>query len=119
MFPVRVWLSVALERVELDTETEVIFAVVANGRTVNSMGYSTSNSANGLMYMSYDSGAYMSHTTIDDRIREALKRLAPPEYTALKCRECGGQITQKWDDHIVKCPYCKTVYVVGRKMING
>ena len=54
-----------------------------------------------------------------ERISEMLKHLAPPEYTELRCRECGGEIDQKWDDHIVKCPYCKTVYVIGRKMLNG
>ena len=37
IFPVRVWLNVALERVESDTETEVIFAVMGYGRTVNGM----------------------------------------------------------------------------------
>ena len=57
--------------------------------------------------------------SLEEKILEMLKRLAPPEYTEVRCRECGGTIDQKWDDHIVKCPYCKTVYVVGRKMTNG
>lgn len=57
--------------------------------------------------------------SLEEKIAEMLKRLAPPEYTEVRCRECGGAIDQKWDDHIVKCPYCKTVYVVGRKMTNG
>lgn len=57
--------------------------------------------------------------SLEEKIAEMLKRLAPPEYTELRCRECGGEIDQKWDDHIIKCPYCKTVYVVGRKMTNG
>ena len=56
---------------------------------------------------------------MEEKIAEMLKRLAPPEYTEVRCRECGGEIDQKWDDHIIKCPYCKTVYVVGRKMLNG
>ena len=56
---------------------------------------------------------------LEEKILEILKRLAPPEYVELKCRDCGGNIEQKWDDHIIKCPYCKTVYVVGRKMTNG
>lgn len=60
-----------------------------------------------------------SHDDLEEKILEMLKRLAPPEYVELKCRECGGNIEQKWDDHIIKCPYCKTVYVVGRKMTNG
>lgn len=57
--------------------------------------------------------------SLEEKIAEMLKRLAPPEYTEVRCRECGGEIDQKWDDHIIKCPYCKTVYVVGRKMLNG
>lgn len=57
--------------------------------------------------------------SLEEKIAEILKRLAPPEYTEVKCRECGGEIDQKWDDHIIKCPYCKTVYVIGRKMLNG
>ena len=69
----------------------------------------------------YDS-SYQAINRIDsleERIEEILKRFAPSEYTEMKCRECGGTIDQKWDDHIIKCPYCKTVYVIGRKMING
>ena len=57
--------------------------------------------------------------SLEEKISEILKRFAPPEYTEVKCRECGGTIDQKWDDHIIKCPYCKTVYVIGRKMMNG
>lgn len=57
--------------------------------------------------------------SLEEKITRMLKRFAPPEYTEVRCRECGGEIDQKWDDHIVKCPYCKTVYVVGRKMTNG
>ena len=55
--------------------------------------------------------------TINEIIEELQKRLAPT-FTALKCRECGGSIEQKYMDPIVKCPYCGTVYVVGRAMIN-
>ena len=57
--------------------------------------------------------------SLEEKISEILKHLSPPEYTEVKCRECGGTIDQKWDDHIIKCPYCKTVYVIGRKMMNG
>ena len=55
--------------------------------------------------------------TINEIIEELQKRLTPT-FTALKCRECGGSIEQNYGDPIVKCPYCKTVYVVGRAMIN-
>ena len=55
--------------------------------------------------------------SIDDIIEE-LKKRSIPTFTALKCRECGGNVEQKYMDPIVKCPYCGTVYIVGRKMIN-
>ena len=57
--------------------------------------------------------------SLEEKIEKILKRLSPPEYTEVRCRECGGTMDQKWDDHIIKCPYCKTVYVIGRKMMNG
>ncbi len=50
-------------------------------------------------------------------IAEVLKKLGPPEFTELKCRECGGTIEQKYEDMIVKCPYCGSVYIIGRKHI--
>ena len=64
---------------------------------------------------------------IDDlptTFNDVLNRLAALEhdrrftYTELSCRNCGGKIEQKIDDYIVRCPYCKTVYIVGREQIN-
>ena len=55
---------------------------------------------------------------------DILERLAAlerttPDFTELKCRECGATIEQKYENHIVKCPYCKTVYAIGRKLVNA
>lgn len=67
----------------------------------------------------YDGQISVPNFVTAEDVEEMLKRLAPPEYTELRCRECGGEIEQRWNNHIVKCPYCKTVYAVGRKMLNG
>ena len=40
------------------------------------------------------------------------------DYTMLQCRNCGASLEQAIDDHIVKCPYCSTAYIVGNWQIN-
>jgi len=40
-----------------------------------------------------------------------------PKIVKLTCMNCGGQVEQKYDDYIFKCPYCKTVYALGTKQI--
>ena len=56
----------------------------------------------------------------DDILRRlTMLESSTPEYTELKCRECGGIIEQKYEDNIVKCPYCKTAYIIGRKLVNA
>ena len=42
-----------------------------------------------------------------------------PEFVELSCKNCGGKIQQKYQDPILKCPYCKTVYAVGYKQLNA
>lgn len=41
-----------------------------------------------------------------------------PEFVELKCKNCGGKIQQRYEDSIIKCPYCKSVYLIGRKQVN-
>lgn len=56
----------------------------------------------------------------DDEIRalieEYLKANEPKVYK-MTCQSCGAAIAQRIDDHILKCPYCKSAYVIGTKMI--
>ena len=40
-----------------------------------------------------------------------------PKIVKLTCMNCGGQVEQKYNDYIFKCPYCKTVYALGTKQI--
>lgn len=54
---------------------------------------------------------------------DILKRIialenSKPEFVELKCKNCGGKIQQRYEDSIIKCPYCKSVYIIGRKQIN-
>lgn len=42
-----------------------------------------------------------------------------PEFVELSCKNCGGKIQQKYQDPIFKCPYCKTVYVIGYRQVNA
>lgn len=56
-------------------------------------------------------------------LRDMLKRIialenSKPEFVELKCKNCGGKIQQRYEDSIIKCPYCKSVYIIGRKQIN-
>ena len=41
-----------------------------------------------------------------------------PKFYKLTCQGCGASINQKMNDHILKCPYCKSVYAIGTKMVN-
>ena len=54
---------------------------------------------------------------------DILKRIialenSKPEFVELKCKNCGGKIQQRYEDSIIKCPYCKSVYIIGRKQVN-
>ena len=59
---------------------------------------------------------------ISDEILERINKLERDtrfDYTEISCRNCGGKILQKIDDHILKCPYCGTAYIIGRYQINS
>lgn len=56
-------------------------------------------------------------------IDDLLKRIialenSRPEFVELKCKNCGGKIQQRYEDSIIKCPYCKSVYIIERKQVN-
>ena len=56
--------------------------------------------------------------TIED-VKDLIKSLhARPTFTKIQCHQCGASFDQKADDHIFKCPYCRTAYFVGTEMIN-
>lgn len=62
-------------------------------------------------------------TDIGVDLRDMLKRIialenSKPEFVELKCKNCGGKIQQRYEDSIIKCPYCKSVYIIGRKQVN-
>ena len=47
----------------------------------------------------------------------SLKQTAP-KFIELKCKNCGGSIEQKYEDNIIKCPYCKSAYLIGISKVN-
>lgn len=62
-------------------------------------------------------------TGVEVDFNDLLKRIialenSKPEFVELKCKNCGGKIQQRYEDSIIKCPYCKSVYIIGRKQIN-
>lgn len=56
---------------------------------------------------------------IDELWREInnLKRRTPA-FVELSCKNCGAKIQQKYEDQIIKCPYCKTAYIIGTWRVN-
>lgn len=51
-----------------------------------------------------------------DEVRK-LKR-STPAFVELSCKNCGAKIQQKYEDQIIKCPYCKSVYIIGTWRVN-
>lgn len=67
-----------------------------------------------------DSIEYATSISVD--LNDLLERIialenSKPEFVELKCKNCGGKIQQRYEDSIIKCPYCKSVYLIGRKQI--
>ena len=57
----------------------------------------------------------------EDAFAEAMKKYMDkfePKFFKIECQSCGASINQKLNDHIMKCPYCHSVYAIGTKMIN-
>ena len=68
-----------------------------------------------------DSIKYANSISVD--FNDLLERIialenSKPEFVELKCKNCGGKIQQRYEDSIIKCPYCKSVYIIGRKQVN-
>ena len=77
--------------------------------------FKTINSINlkGNTYSIHDSRV----ESIIDKLQE-LERKYKVDFIELKCKNCGGKIQQKYEDNIIKCPYCKSVYAVGIRQVN-
>ena len=48
-----------------------------------------------------------------------LRRYDGPQMIELSCPHCGAPAINKVDDHILKCPYCKSAYFVGTDLIRA
>ena len=111
-------------------------------QTTNTLGLSSNVIAGRSAYISTSNTSELSGTVIsptpinrveisgktygismdEDAFAEAMKKYMEkhePKFYKLTCQGCGASINQKMNDHILKCPYCKSVYAVGTKMINA
>ena len=55
---------------------------------------------------------------LQKQIEELYKDKHRFDFVELKCKNCGGGIQQKYEDVIIKCPYCGSVYAVGTRRVN-
>lgn len=89
--------------------------------TATALTYCNLNNTNILNSISTDSVYNIKSRQIDilwDAIEILQKQINnTPKFVKLNCMNCGGQVEQKCDDYIFKCPYCKTVYALGTKQI--
>ena len=72
-------------------------------------------------YLDMEGAKYMLHRIreeMNSRIKD-LEEAGRFDYTEIACRNCGAKLEQGIDDHIVKCPYCVSVYAIGRYLINS
>ena len=67
----------------------------------------TSFKTNGITY-----NIGLSSEVFDEAMSQYLKKHTP-NLISLKCYNCGASISQKIDDHILKCPYCNSAYFIG------
>ena len=79
----------------------------------------TQNIATTIPYSTTNFRANNTRVTIslEDQVKEILDRLTNPKLMRIKCHQCGASIDQIPDNHIVKCPYCRTTYFIGTKMV--
>ena len=53
------------------------------------------------------------------RLFEEMFRKTKPSVFKLTCQSCGASVEQKLDDHLFKCPYCKSAYYIGTELIRA
>ena len=53
------------------------------------------------------------------RLFEEMFKKTKPSVFKLTCQSCGASVEQKLDDHLFKCPYCKSAYYIGTELIRG
>ena len=55
----------------------------------------------------------------EDALLEALKRLQNkkiPKTISLNCPNCGAPTAIALNDHILKCQYCKSAFIIGTEL---
>lgn len=59
---------------------------------------------------------------LSDRIEAleaSLKRKTEIEVIETSCKNCGAKVSLLYSDQIIRCPYCRSVYIIGNKQINS
>lgn len=52
-----------------------------------------------------------------EEIEELKKKINGVHYIKLNCQNCGAPLTNKIEDHIVRCKFCHTAYFIGTDMM--
>lgn len=51
-------------------------------------------------------------------VKKLQSMLEQPKMKSISCVHCGAPLEMKFDDHIVKCDYCHSVYAIDTDMIR-
>ena len=68
----------------------------------------------------FTNGLIEVNNSVIDTLWREIKNLKgrTPDFVELSCKNCGAKIQQKYEDQIIKCPYCKSVYIIGTWRVN-
>lgn len=66
----------------------------------------------------YDIVDETSREEINELKRRLDELMSKPKFVKLNCMNCGAPITNRINDHILKCKYCNTAYFVGTNLVN-
>ena len=96
--------------------------VICKGNTMYSTGSSITGVVSGFTQKE-EFDRRMEH--LENALREiqirsrGLRRYDGPKMIELSCPHCGAPAVNRLDDHILKCPYCKSAYFVGTDLIRA
>lgn len=60
----------------------------------------------------------VARTQIDEIVKKIEKMFKQPKMKSISCTHCGAPLEMRFDDHIVKCGYCHSIYVIDTDMIR-
>lgn len=96
--------------------------VIRKGDVMYSTGSSVTGVVSGFTYKEeFDSRMEQLENALKDlQMRNrGRRRYDGPQMIELSCPHCGAPAVNRLDDHILKCPYCKSAYLVGTDLIRA